>query len=208
MPGSCGCGQQNSMNHLLICKKGGYVNMRHNALRDCEAKLMKEVCRDVRTEPMLIPTDEELVTGTAADRARLDVAGRGVWSGYERTFVDVKVVHPTADTHMQKQLKAVYVGAEKEKKAKYNQRVIDIEKGTFTPTCIYDFWWDGSGMPAIQQAIGRTDIAEEEGGVQPRDAAHSMQPAFRVAPGNFGCGTWCPRKRIGRRRRRARQRIF
>ena len=47
MPRICGCGAQNSMDHLLICQLGGYVAMRHNALRDCEAKIMREVCKDV-----------------------------------------------------------------------------------------------------------------------------------------------------------------
>ena len=36
MPMFCGCGQLNSMDHVLICKKGGYVSMRHNILRDTE----------------------------------------------------------------------------------------------------------------------------------------------------------------------------
>ena len=29
--------------------------MRHNALRDLEAELMEEVCRDVKIEPELLP---------------------------------------------------------------------------------------------------------------------------------------------------------
>ena len=38
-------------------KKGSYVSMRHNAIRDVEAKLLKEVCTDVKIEPVLISTD-------------------------------------------------------------------------------------------------------------------------------------------------------
>ena len=34
MSGICGCNQKNSVNHSLICKKGGYVALRHNSLRD------------------------------------------------------------------------------------------------------------------------------------------------------------------------------
>ena len=43
--------------------------MRHNALRDLNAELQKEVCRDVVTEPRLLPLDGEVVTGTSAERA-------------------------------------------------------------------------------------------------------------------------------------------
>ena len=55
----CACGAKNDIDHVMTCKKGGYVSFRHNALRDTEAELLKEVCRDVRTEPLLLPTDEK-----------------------------------------------------------------------------------------------------------------------------------------------------
>ena len=42
----------NGIDHTLICKKGGYVSMRHNALRDLNAEMQREVCRDVVTEPI------------------------------------------------------------------------------------------------------------------------------------------------------------
>ena len=43
--------------------------MRHNAVRDVEAKLMQKVCSDVKTEPVLIPTDAERAAATTAGRA-------------------------------------------------------------------------------------------------------------------------------------------
>ena len=47
----CVCGERNSVNHALICKVGGYVSLRHNHLRDTTADLLKQVCKDVQTEP-------------------------------------------------------------------------------------------------------------------------------------------------------------
>ena len=55
MPIFCACGNRNNLNHILTCKKGGYVSMRHNALPDTEAKLLTEVCCDVKTGPDLPP---------------------------------------------------------------------------------------------------------------------------------------------------------
>ena len=50
--------------------------MRHNQIRDKEAKLMEEVCKDVRTEPKLSPLKSENFhlrsTNTQPD-ARLDI---------------------------------------------------------------------------------------------------------------------------------------
>jgi len=47
--------------------------MRHNSVRDSEAQIMREVCRDVQTEPTLPPikeNDYERKVNTA-DNARL-----------------------------------------------------------------------------------------------------------------------------------------
>jgi len=92
MPHCCACGEANSISHAICCKKGGYVSMRHNHLRDPIAHLLTSVgCRDVQTEPPLIPIDNELFdrksVNTAA-AARLDVSARGVWNSM--------VPHPTS----------------------------------------------------------------------------------------------------------------
>ena len=39
-PSYCQCSEKNSVDHALSCKKGGYIIMRHNKLRDLEAKLL------------------------------------------------------------------------------------------------------------------------------------------------------------------------
>ena len=41
--------------------------MRHNHIRDLNAELQREVCRDVVLEPALIPPDNEQILGTYTD---------------------------------------------------------------------------------------------------------------------------------------------
>ena len=77
MPAHCAYGARNSIEHVMICKRGGYVSMRHNALRDTEAKILSKVCSDVNIEPLLMPTDAEQVRGNGAPQARLDISVRG-----------------------------------------------------------------------------------------------------------------------------------
>ena len=125
MPTYCGCGSENSVDHVLVCKVGGYVSMRHNALRDVEASLLEKVCSDVRVEPVLLKTN--------APDARLDISARGVWSKCEKTFFDVKVMHPTAESHVRKDLAKLYSEGEAEKKRKYGDRIIHVEKASLTP---------------------------------------------------------------------------
>ena len=89
-PKVCACGSDFSVNHALICKKGGYVSMRHNWLRDELAKMMKIVnCKDVQTEPGLLPVNNfVLPRGTIlGDQARLDISARSVWNPLERAFL-------------------------------------------------------------------------------------------------------------------------
>lgn len=120
--------------------------MRHNALRDLNAELQKEVCKDVVIEPSLLPLDTEEVTGTSATRAAPDVSSRGLWSTFERTFFDVRVLHPNAPSYQATPIASLYKRHEDEKKRKYNSRIITVEKGTFTPLVYSTF--GGCGLEA------------------------------------------------------------
>ena len=110
--------------------------MRHNRVRDLEASLLKGITsiKDVRTEPELLPIGNIPVEGTNhAEKARLDVSAVGIWSPMERTFLDVRITHPNAPSHRKKPIEKLYEEQEKEKKKMYNQRIIQVEKATFTP---------------------------------------------------------------------------
>ena len=109
--------------------------MRHNALRNTEGALLDEVCHDVRIEPALIPTEEEVLHSgtTTADRAKLDISARGVWCPMERVFFDVRVTHPNTRTSRNKSLRQIFKEQQQEKKIKYNNRIVQVEKATFTP---------------------------------------------------------------------------
>ncbi|KAG0704427.1 hypothetical protein GWK47_002749 [Chionoecetes opilio] len=45
----------------MTCKKGGFVCIRHDEVRDLTASMLKEVGHDVSTEPTLLPLDGELL---------------------------------------------------------------------------------------------------------------------------------------------------
>ena len=80
----CACGERNTVNHALICRKGGFVIRRHNEIRDIEAELLDEVCISVKKEPTLLPLSGEIVTGNQADEARLVVSAIGFWRHQEK----------------------------------------------------------------------------------------------------------------------------
>ena len=77
--------------------------MRHNDIRDFEAKLLKKVCNDVEIEPPFQPlTNEHLERRSInTDSARLDVRARGFWRRAQNAFIDVRVTNPGAATEAQ-----------------------------------------------------------------------------------------------------------
>ena len=131
----CYCGQRNNINHSLTCQKGGYTHLRHNSLRNTFGKLLSDVCKDVVIEPPLLElTGENLPSGSITmAEARLDISARSFWSPMDKVFTDVRVFHPHAPTNAKLSVTQMYKHHEYLKKRAYNARVIQVEKGTFTP---------------------------------------------------------------------------
>ena len=66
----------------MDCKKGGFVHARHDNLRNLEAALLSEVCKDVVSEPHLQPTTGEefdLRSVNTDDEVGLDVKARSFY---------------------------------------------------------------------------------------------------------------------------------
>jgi hypothetical protein len=90
LPQKCPCGQKFDVTHALNCKKGGFVIIRHNNIRDFEANLLKKVCSDVETEPHLLPVQGEQIEGLVGDEARPDIRARGEWRNAQNAYFDVR----------------------------------------------------------------------------------------------------------------------
>ena len=135
VPQFCGCGSKNSIDHSLICKKGGYVSIRHDNIRDVEAGFLKEICKDVSTEPGLLPVNPENFNPSVntTDQARLDIVATGLWGPMEKTFFDVRVTHPNASSYSSMTPEQLYAHHEKQKKRAYNERILQVEKASFCP---------------------------------------------------------------------------
>ena len=54
-PSVCVCGSMFTVDHAMICQRGGLVIQRHNEIRDLQAELLDMVCYDVEVEPALQP---------------------------------------------------------------------------------------------------------------------------------------------------------
>ena len=136
MPKHCGCGKKNSVDHSLNCHLGGYIHLRHNNIRDTEAKIMKEVAFDVKIEPGLAKVSKNVVLAPGTnteDNARSDVSARGIFSSHEVTYFDVRISNPNAPSYKKLSLMDVYKRNEQEKMRAYGNRILQVEKGSFVP---------------------------------------------------------------------------
>ena len=136
LPSKCACGGNFDLSHAFSCKKGGFISSRHNLLRNMTASLLGEVCKDVCIEPELSTLSGETLipkSANTSDEARLDISARGVWTTGQRAFFDVRVFNPFARRYSGITLSQSYRSNESEKKRQYNDRVMKVENGTFTP---------------------------------------------------------------------------
>jgi hypothetical protein len=136
LPSRCVCGSPFSVDHSQICHTGGFINMRHDAIRDLLATEMKEVLRDVQVEPPLTPLSGEVILPRSANRepdARADIRARGFWLDHQSAYFNIRVFYPHAHSYLTRSLSGLFTTFEREKKRQYADRILQIEHGSFTP---------------------------------------------------------------------------
>ncbi len=137
LPSTCVCGSPFTIDHAMNCPNGGFPSIRHDGIRDLTAKLMREVCRHVVIEPTLQSLSGETLlprSANSTDNARLDIKADGFW-GCDRqsAYFDVRIFNPTAHACRSKPLSTCYRRHEMEKRRHYEDRVLHVEHGSFTP---------------------------------------------------------------------------
>ncbi|KAG0722681.1 hypothetical protein GWK47_044061 [Chionoecetes opilio] len=98
--------------------------------------MLREVYRDVSTEPTLFPLDGEQLqyrTANIANEARVDVSARGFWTRGQRAFMDLRIFDPMAACHRGISLEAAHQRNEQEKIRAYGERIQHVDQGSFTP---------------------------------------------------------------------------
>ena len=87
------------------------------------------MCRNVETEPLLQPLDNEVfnLQSTVTSReARLDMKAGGFLTPGVTAFFDVRVTHVNSRSNQGEYRATILKEQENEKKRKYNQRVMDV----------------------------------------------------------------------------------
>ena len=136
LPSKCACGSDFNIEHALNCHLGGFVIIRHNALRDFIADSIKSVQNDVEIEPPLQPLDNEQFQYRSAltgENARPDIRARGFYRAAQNTYFDIRVTNPNSSSYTSMPTAKVYEKAERNKIRAYNERILNLEHGSFVP---------------------------------------------------------------------------
>ena len=137
LPSHCTCGKKFTVAQAFSCPCGGFPSLRHNDIRDITADFLTEVSPNVAVEPTLQPlTGESLQykTANSDDDARADISAQGFWGNKRQlAFFDVRVFNPNAPSCCNSSMASVYSRHENEKRRAYQQRIIEVEHGFFTP---------------------------------------------------------------------------
>ena len=86
LPSLCPRSYQYNVNRALYCKRGGFVIIKHNNIRDSEANLINQVYSDVEVEPHFQSINWENINGLTGDDARPDIRARSVWQNEQNAF--------------------------------------------------------------------------------------------------------------------------
>jgi hypothetical protein len=139
LPSFCPCGQRFNTSHALSCKKGGFVSQRHDNIRDMFTGLLDRCCTNVTKEPPLTELQGETFrhkTANTKSGARSDIRARNFWRQGQDAYFDIRITHVNAMSQKDSSTDSIFKQHENEKKREYNQRILEVEHGTFTPLVI------------------------------------------------------------------------
>ena len=114
------CKTNRNIDHVLTCKTGGSVILRHSEIVNVTSDILLMVCTDVRKEPTLSTASDSI------DEFQADISVHSFWQRLQRAFHDARVY--------QNQWPAITMKImENQKKRKYNQHILDGVNNSLTP---------------------------------------------------------------------------
>ena len=210
LPNICpSCGDPANLDHLLSCKHGGFVNVRHNDVVNTWFSLSKSA-GFVTDKEVPLPYNSPETSMSANDpdelearipgalEARPDLAIRGLLQPQSTHWCDVAVMDTGAPTYLRMTPLAALKQAELKKYRKYESR---LGTESFSPLVMSVYGTLGPSALSVARRIART----VDPSCEPDDPALELHYcAVQVAA--LQAVSWCLRGRHLRPSRRARAR--
>ena len=164
------------------------MTLRHNEIRHITAKLLDEVCVNVRSEPILMALDGEQSQYRTANRsreARLDISATGFWTPGQRAFFDIRVFDLSARRYRGLELSKCFKRNEDEKKRHYHERVNTVEYGTFSPLVFSTNGGMGRECGAFYKRLSEMIAGKTECSSPTNYQLHQIKDLIQFATINF-----------------------
>ena len=180
----CACGANFTVQHSQQCPKGGFIHHRHNEMEVLWARECKKVFLDVECEPVLLDLEGEeecfgIKSANTAEEARSDVRVRGFWGNRRDAFFDFRVFYPFARSYSLRSLQSLYKAFSKEKKREYEERIGQVDGGSFTPMVMSSVGGMGPEMGIALKYLASLIAAKE--GCQYSQAVSVLRCKFSFA---------------------------
>ena len=136
LPTPYACGSTLTIQHSMSWKKGGFINICHNDVRDLTAKILSEACHDAQVEPTLLPLTGERIehrTAIETNETRLVIRARGFWIRWQQAFLDVTVFDPNACQYSNSSYRNVMQPTKKKKSLTITNALCMSNKEPLTP---------------------------------------------------------------------------
>ena len=94
------------------------------------------MCKDTEIEPILTTLSGEELPGRTSKNSndvRVDIRTRGFWKRGQQAFFDLRDFDPNACRYRNRSLQQCHAMNEQEKKTTYNEKILQIDHGAFTP---------------------------------------------------------------------------
>ena len=86
------------MQHSMSCKKGGFISIRYNNVRDLAGKLLSNLYHNIQVELKLLALSGKQMeqrSGIDFNEVRLDIWARGFGILGQQVFLDVRIFEPS-----------------------------------------------------------------------------------------------------------------
>lgn len=179
LPAVCSCKEKasNSPSHTQSCLKGGWVEARHDHVRDTLIAALAQFAHPVR-EPHLRPVHPQdsfrYKTTNVQEEARTDLLVEGLFDPFRLTHVDVRGFNRGSPCYTNSPLSSLLKQQEDRKTREYAERLDVVELADFSP---FIFNAAGQLSPRSHSLVRR--IAQEIS-LKSGDPIHLVLSLFRT----------------------------
>lgn len=146
LPSQCVCNQIFTIKHAMSCPRWGFPSVWRNQIRNITAEFLTEICHGVGTKSCLQPVRLTHRSTIREDGACLNIVAGVMISNVH--FFDVRLFNSFAPSYCSTNLTQCYHRNELEKRRAYDERVREIEYGSFSPS-----FSTAAGMGAMAKVV-------------------------------------------------------